>query len=79
MNSSESILNEAPLILCRKEMSNITVRELIQMLVLNCDLDDTVNIETKREKDNDVFTYEHYEPRHVYHCQEEALIECHDD
>lgn len=62
-----------------------TVRELIQALILNCDLDDRVEVEVmqplEKDKDgNETFRFEHEKIRHVFHLGEgEALIECHDD
>ena len=60
----------------------MTVRELIQMLVLNCNLDDRVDIEIEQPVDTEstLFCCQHYEPKHVLHIAGgEALIECHDD
>lgn len=60
----------------------MTVRELIQMLVLNCNLDDRVDIEIAQPVDtkSTVSCYQHHEPKHVLHIAGgEALIECHDD
>lgn len=60
----------------------MTVRELIQMLVLNCNLDDRVDIEIEQPVDTErtSFCYQHHEPKHVLHIAGgEALIECHDD
>lgn len=62
-----------------------TVRELIQALILNCDLDDKVEVEfiqpLEKDKDgNETFCFKHEKIRHVFHLGEgEALIECHDD
>lgn len=59
-----------------------TVRELIQALVLNCDLDDVVNVEFKIPVENkdDSFVYHREDVRRVFHCADgEALIECHND
>lgn len=62
-----------------------TVRELIQALILNCDLDDKVEVEFMqplgKDKDGDeTFRFEHEHIRHVFHiCDGEALIECHDE
>jgi hypothetical protein len=52
------------------------------MLVLNCNLDDRVDIEIKQPIDEErtSFCYQHHEPKHVMHIAGgEALIECHDD
>lgn len=60
----------------------MTVRELIQMLVLNCNLDDRVDIEIEQPVDTErtSFCYQHHEPKHVLHIAGgEALIECHDN
>ena len=61
----------------------MTVRELIQNLIFNCDLDDTVCIEVKQpiDGDNEYCAFQHYEPRHVFRIgsEKEALIECHDE
>ena len=60
----------------------MTVRELIQMLVLNCNLDDRVDIEIEQPVDTErtSFCYQHHEPKHVLHITGgEALIECYDD
>ena len=60
----------------------MTVRELIQMLVLNCNLDDRVDIEIEQPVDTErtSFCYQHHEPKHVLHIVGgEALIECYDD
>lgn len=62
-----------------------TVRELIQALILNCDLDDKVEVEFMqplgKDKDsNETFRFKHENIRHVFHLGEgEALIECHDE
>lgn len=62
-----------------------TVRELIQALILNCDLDDNVEVEFIQplEKDkygNETFQFKHEKIRHVFHLDDgEALIECHDE
>ena len=60
-----------------------TVRELIQALILNCDLDDNVEVEFIQplEKDkygNETFQFKREKIRHVFHLDDgEALIECH--
>ena len=60
-----------------------TVRELIQALILNCDLDDKVEVEfiqpLEKDKDgNETFRFKHEKIRHVFHLDDgEALIECH--
>lgn len=62
-----------------------TVRELIQALILNCDLDDKVEVEFmkplgKDQSGDETFTFKHEKIRHVFHLDEgEALIECHDN
>lgn len=62
-----------------------TVRELIQALVLNCDLDDKVEVEFmqplgKNQNGDETFTFKHENIRHVFHLGEgHALIECHDE
>ena len=62
-----------------------TVRELIQALILNCDLDDNVEVEFhmplgKDKNGDETFRFEHEKIRHVFHLGEgEALIECHDN
>lgn len=62
-----------------------TVRELIQALLLNCDLDDKVEVEFMeplgKDKDgNETFRFKHEKVRHVFHLGDgEALIECHDE
>ena len=59
-----------------------TVRELIQALVLNCDLDDKIEVEIQRpvKGDDNAFHFEHEKIRHVFHLGDgESLIECHDD
>lgn len=62
-----------------------TVRELIQALILNCDLDDKVEVEFqmplgKNEYSNETFRFKHENIRHVFHLGEgHALIECHDE
>ena len=60
----------------------MTVRELVQMLILNCNLDDRVDIETMNpiEGKDGEFYFRHHDPKHVLHVAGgEALIECHDD
>lgn len=59
-----------------------TVRELIQALILNCNLDDKIEVEFQMpiKGSEDAFRFEHEKIRHVFHLGEgEALIECHDD
>lgn len=62
-----------------------TVRELIQALILNCDLDDNVEVEFhmplgKDKNGYETFQFKHEKIRHVFHLGEgEALIECHDN
>ena len=59
-----------------------TVRELIQALVMNCELDDTIEVEIQRPVDSDdnTFHFEHEKIRRVFHLGNgESLIECHDD
>ena len=60
----------------------MTVRELVQLLIINCNLDDRVDIEIKQPIDEkrESFCYQHHDPKHVLHVGGgEALIECHDD
>lgn len=60
----------------------MTVRELIQMLVLNCNLDDRIDIEIKQpiNEERTSFCYQHHTPKRVIHyAGGEAQIECHDD
>ena len=60
----------------------MTVRELVQLLLINCNLDDRVDIEIKQPIDEtrESFCYQHHDPKHVLHVGGgEALIECHDD
>ena len=60
----------------------MTVRELVQLLIINCNLDDRVDIEIKQPIDEkrESFYYQHHDPKHVCHVGGgEALIECHDD
>ena len=65
----------------------MTVREMIQMLLLNSDLDDKIDIETKHmvseisvPKYGDPYMFCHSTPKRVYHCGNgETVIECHDD
>ena len=62
-----------------------TVRELIQSLILNCYLDDKVEVEFQqplgKDKNGDeTFRFMHEKIRHVFHLGDgEALIECHDE
>lgn len=62
-----------------------TVRELIQTLILNCDLDDEIEVEFQQQLGNDkdgneMFRFCHEKVRHVFHLGEgRALIECHDE
>ena len=62
-----------------------TVRELIQALVLNCDLDDKIEVEFMqslgKDKNNDeMFSFKHEKIRRVFHLGEgESLIECHNE
>lgn len=58
-----------------------TVRELIQALILNCDLDDKVEVEFKTLlKDGESFTFSHEKIRRVLHLGgDESIIECHDE
>lgn len=59
-----------------------TVRELIQALVLNCNLDDKVEVEfqTPIDDTNEAFRFDHERIRHVFHIADgEAIIECHDE
>jgi len=62
-----------------------TVRELIQALVLNCDLDDKIDVEFQVSlgKDNngdDVYQFKNEKIRRVFHLgNHEALIECHNE
>lgn len=62
----------------------ITVRELIQALVLNCDLDDKVEVEFeqplgKDKNGEETFIFKHENIRHVFNLGGgESLIECHD-
>ena len=62
-----------------------TVSELIQALVLNCDLDDKIEVEFQQQLGKDkngdeTFTFKHEKIRHVFHLGEgKALIECHDE
>ena len=63
----------------------MSVRELIQMLILNCNLDDTIDIEYSEPSGtipsgDPCVVYKHLQPRRVLHLGGgEALIECHDD
>ena len=60
----------------------MTVRELIQMLVLNCNLDDSIDIEIKQpiNEERTSFCYQHHTPKRIIHyAGGEAQIECHDD
>lgn len=60
----------------------MTVRELVQMLLLNCNLDDTIEVEYKVPLDEkeESFSFRHDKPRRVIHFPGgEALIECHDE
>ena len=60
----------------------VTVRELIQMLLLNCNLNDRIVVEYKQkcDYDDDKYLYKTVDPRRVFHsCEDEAIIECHDD
>ena len=60
----------------------MTVREMIQMMILNCDLDDQVSVEYKQPTpdDNGMFRFVNERPRRVFHMGDgEAVIECHDD
>lgn len=61
--------------------SQMTVRELIQALILNCDLDDQVycEVEDKSLPDPDFNIVSGF-PRRVVHFGDDntALIECHD-
>lgn len=60
----------------------MTVRELVQLLIINCNLEDRVDIEIKQPIDEkrESFCYQHHDPKHVLHVGGgEALIECHDD
>ena len=59
-----------------------TVRELIHALILNCDLDDKIEVELMKplKTDPDAMSFEHEKIRRVFHLGEgEALIECHDE
>lgn len=62
-----------------------TVRELVQALILNCDMDDTIEVEFRQQLGNDndgneMFRFCHENVRHVFHLGEgRALIECHDE
>ena len=68
----------------------LSVRELIQMLLLNCDLDDTVEVEIRsRPLDAPYARFDTYFPKRVTHIAADpsdpknnyksAVIECHDD
>ena len=60
----------------------MTVRELIQSMLLNCDLDDKVTVEFKEPIDgcDDSWRYKNEKIRRVFHCGDgESVIECHDD
>lgn len=59
-----------------------TVRELIQALILNCELDDKIEIEFMKpiEGTDNAFRFEHEKIRRVFHIGDgESLIECHDE
>ena len=62
-----------------------TVRELIQALILNCDLDDKGEVEFmqplgKDGNGDETFRFKHEKIRRVFHLGEgEALVECHDE
>ena len=57
----------------------MTVREMIQGLIFNCDLDDIVECEVKLPgKDSDTYKLKSFEPARVYRIGDEktSLIEC---
>ena len=59
-----------------------TVRELIQALLMNCDLDDKISVEFREPLDgcNDAYSYKSEKLRRVFHMgYGESIIECHDD
>lgn len=58
----------------------VTVRELIQSLITNCNLDDHVEVEftIPCKSDPDSVTYRKETVRHIFHCGNDAIIECHD-
>ena len=63
-----------------------TVRELIMSLLMNCNLDDKVEVEvklpngSKNSCGDDCYNFVSLTPRRVYHLMDHgALIECHDD
>ena len=58
-----------------------TVRELIQALLLNADLDDEVSVEVMvTDKHTGETCYQTHLPKHVFHMADgEAVIECHDN
>ena len=59
-----------------------TVRELIQALIMNCDLDDKIEVEflTKIPGVEENFRFDHEKIRRVFHIGNgEAVVECHDD
>ncbi len=59
-----------------------TVRELIQAMLLNCDLDDKIEVEFQEKipGTEDAFRFTHESIRRVFHLGDgEAIIECHDD
>jgi hypothetical protein len=58
-----------------------TVRELIQALLLNSDLDDDVSVEVKvQDKHTGESCFQTHLPKRVFHMADgEAVIECHDD
>ena len=60
----------------------MTVRELIQALVLNCDLDDKIDVEFMKEIPGaeEAYRFDHEKIRRVFHIGNgEAIIECHDE
>ena len=60
----------------------MTVRELIQALVMNCDLDDKLTVELKEliPGCDEAWRYKNEKIRRVFHCGDgEAVVECHDD
>jgi len=59
-----------------------TVRELIQALILNCDLDDKIEVEFQTDIPGveEGYRFGHEKIRRVFHIGNgEAIIECHDE
>lgn len=57
-----------------------TVRELVQALILNCDLDDKIEVEYTVPTGEDTYKFGHEPIRRVFHIGiGESIIECHDE